>query len=70
MVAILIAVMVYRASPLRGLAITQLVFGSLMIVFGIASIIAVHHWSSYAGFGIWVGIWVRNRNYIVEVEGT
>ena len=57
--------MVYRASALRGLAITQLVFGSLMIVFGIASIIAVHHWSSYAGFGIWVGIWVRNRNYIV-----
>ncbi|KAM7431338.1 hypothetical protein ABFA07_018079 [Porites harrisoni] len=50
--------MVYRASALRGLAITQLVFGSLMIVFGIASIIAVHHWSSYAGFGIWVGIWV------------
>lgn len=63
-VAILIAVMVYRASALRGLAITQLVFGSLMIVFGIASIIAVHHWSSYAGFGIWVGIWVRNRNYV------
>ena len=48
----------YRANVLRGLAITQMVFGILMFLFGIASAISVHHWSSYVGFGIWVGIWV------------
>ncbi|XP_074606830.1 uncharacterized protein LOC141859843 [Acropora palmata] len=47
----------YRANVLRGLAITQMVFGGLMFLFGIASAISVHHWSSYVGFGIWVGIW-------------
>ena len=50
--------MAYRASSLRGLAIAQMVFGALMLVFGIASIAAVAHWISYVGFGIWVGIWV------------
>ncbi|XP_078383172.1 uncharacterized protein LOC144665748 [Oculina patagonica] len=50
--------MVYRASSLRGLAVAQMIFGALMIIFGIASVAAVHHWSSYVGFGIWVGIWV------------
>ena len=52
--------MVYRAPTLRGLAIAQLVFGALMIVFGAASVFAVDYWSSYVGFGIWVGIWVSN----------
>lgn len=51
--------MAYRASSLRGLAIAQMVFGALMLVFGIASIAAVDRWISYVGFGIWVGIWVR-----------
>ena len=50
--------MAYRASVLRGLAVTQLVFGAVMFLFGIASAISVHHWSSHVGFGIWVGIWV------------
>ncbi|KAL9961606.1 hypothetical protein ACROYT_G030578 [Oculina patagonica] len=50
--------MAYRASSLRGLAVAQMVFGALMIVFGVASVFAVGHWSSYVGFGIWVGIWV------------
>ena len=59
-VAILIAVMVYRASALQRLAIAQIVFGPLMIVFNVASIFAVRHWSSYIGFGIWIGIWVSN----------
>ncbi|KAJ7384864.1 hypothetical protein OS493_019542 [Desmophyllum pertusum] len=50
--------MAYRASSLRGLAIAQMVFGALMMVFGVGSIIAVDYWSSYVAFGIWVGIWV------------
>ncbi|KAJ7315083.1 hypothetical protein OS493_038949 [Desmophyllum pertusum] len=50
--------MAYRASSLRGLAVAQMVFGALMIVFGIASIIAVGRSISYIGFGIWIGGWV------------
>ena len=51
--------MVYRARVLRGLAFTQMIFGSSMIVAGITSILgAIDHWSTEAGFGIWVGIWV------------
>ncbi|CAH3022931.1 unnamed protein product [Porites evermanni] len=51
--------MVYRALVLRGLAITQVIFGSSMIVAGITSILgAIDHWSTKAGFGMWVGIWV------------
>ena len=50
--------MAYRASALRSLALAQMVFGALMIVFGVGSIFTVNHWSSYVGFGIWVGIWV------------
>ena len=49
----------YRASSLRGLAIAQMVFGALMLVFGIASIAAVDRWISHIAFGIWVGIWVN-----------
>ena len=51
--------MVYRAPVLRGLAVTQMVFGALMIVFGAACILSVDHWSSYVSFGIWIGIWVK-----------
>ena len=50
--------MAYRASVLRGLAITQMVFGGLMFLLGVTSAIFVRHWSSYVGFGIWVGVWV------------
>ncbi|XP_068737800.1 uncharacterized protein [Montipora capricornis] len=50
--------MVYRAGTLRGLAISQIVFGGLMFALGIVSILAVKHWTSYVAFGIWVGIWV------------
>ncbi|KAM7431341.1 hypothetical protein ABFA07_018081 [Porites harrisoni] len=51
--------MVYRARVLIGLAFTQMIFGSSMIVAGITSILgAIDHWSTKAGFGIWVGIWV------------
>ena len=57
-IAILFVAMAYRASNLRGLGIAHMVFGALMIIFGIASIIAVDGWSSRIGFGIWVGIWV------------
>ena len=58
--AILLATMVYRASALRGLAIAQMVFGALMVVFGVACIFSVDNWTSYVGFGIWVGVWVSS----------
>ena len=57
-VAILFVIMAYRAAALRGLAVAQMVFGALMVAFGVASVFAVDHWSSYVGFGIWVGVWV------------
>ncbi|KAL9961611.1 hypothetical protein ACROYT_G030583 [Oculina patagonica] len=50
--------MAYRASTLRGLAVAQMVFGALMIVFGVACIFSAYHWSSHVGFGVWVGCWV------------
>ena len=50
--------MVYRAATLRGLANSQMVVGAVMIVFGVACIISAQHWSSYVGFGVWVGLWV------------
>lgn len=59
--------MAYRASVLRGLAVAQMVFGALMIVFGMASIFAVHHWSSYVGYGIWVGIWVSKNKALAAI---
>lgn len=36
----------------------QMVFGALMIVFGVACIFSAYHWSSHVGFGVWVGLWV------------
>ena len=54
----LITVMVYKATALRGLANAQMVFGALMFVFGIASIFFTTDWTTYVGFGIWVGVWV------------
>ena len=60
--------MAYRASALRGLALAQMVFGALMIVFGVGSILAVDHWTSYVGFGIWVGIWVSLKQNQSETE--
>ena len=53
--------MAYRAPILRGLAVAQMVFGALMIVFGLACIFAAYHWTSHVGFGVWVGIWVSKR---------
>ncbi|KAM7431343.1 hypothetical protein ABFA07_018082 [Porites harrisoni] len=50
--------MAYRPKILRNSAIFQMLCGSLMILLGIGSIFAVHHWSTYAGFGVWVGFWV------------
>jgi hypothetical protein len=50
--------MVFQSKGLRILGLAQIVIGILMFVFGIASIAAVHHWSSYVACGIWVGIWV------------
>ena len=54
--------MAYRAFTLRGLAVAQMVLGTLMIVFGLACIFAAHHWSSYVAFGVWVGSWVSEEN--------
>jgi len=42
----------------RGLGITQIIVGSLMLVSGILSIALVDYWASYVGFAIWGGIWV------------
>ena len=50
--------MVYRATILRRLAITQMVFGAVMFVFGITSIFVAEHWTSFIAFGVWVGVWV------------
>lgn len=60
--------MVYRARFLRNSAIFQIVCGSLMILLGIGSIFVVHHWSTYAGFGVWVGFWVRKDINLMEVR--
>ncbi|XP_074606694.1 uncharacterized protein LOC141859734 [Acropora palmata] len=49
--------MASRSNVLRGLALTQMVFGGIMFLLGVASAIFVRHWSSYVGFGIWVGVW-------------
>ena len=61
--------MVYRANILRRLAITQMVFGVLMFVFGIASIFAAEHWTSYIAFGVWVGVWV-SFDQLFRIIGT
>ena len=42
--------------------------GSLMILLGIGSIFAVHHWSTYAGFGVWVGFWVRKDINLMKLR--
>ena len=60
--------MAYRASSLRGLAVAQMVFGALMVVFGLACIFAAHHWTSSVGFGVWVGIWVRKRTRVLFIR--
>ena len=39
-----------RASSLRVLAITQMVIGALVIIFGILCVLTVRHWTSYIGF--------------------
>ncbi|EDO42825.1 predicted protein [Nematostella vectensis] len=50
--------MAYKAQGIRTLGIAQIVIGSLMAIFGISSVAAVSNWTSIAGFGIWIGIWV------------
>ena len=62
--------MVYRAKILRNSAIFQMLCGSLMILLGIGSIFAVHHWSTYAGFGVWVGFWVRKDINLMKLIGS
>lgn len=60
--------MAYRAKILRNSAIFQMLCGSLMILLGIGSIFVVHHWSTYAGFGVWVGFWVRKDINLMELR--
>ncbi|XP_048590600.1 membrane-spanning 4-domains subfamily A member 8 isoform X2 [Nematostella vectensis] len=50
--------MAYKAQGIRTLGIAQIVIGSLMAIFGISSVATVSNWTSIAGFGIWIGIWV------------
>ena len=42
----------------RGLGITQIILGSLTILFGIIATAVLHYWVGSVGFGIWGGIWV------------
>ena len=44
----------------RGLGITQIVIGSLTILFGILTIALLQYWAAYVGFAIWGGIWVSH----------
>jgi len=45
-------------SATRGLGITQIILGSLTILFGIAAAASLHYWVGNVGFGIWGGIWI------------
>lgn len=58
--------MAYRAKGLRTLGIIQMVIGALMGIFGIASLGAVHHWSSYVACGLWVGVWVSKFRIVLS----
>lgn len=58
LVTILLVAMAYHPVTLRGLAVAHMVFGSLMIILGIASVIAVDHWCPKIGYGVWLGIWI------------
>lgn len=49
--------MAYQTNVLRGLAITQIVFGGIMFLLQIISTTFVQHWSSHVRFGVWVGVW-------------
>ena len=60
--------MVYRATILRRLAITQMVFGAVMFVFGITSIFVAEHWTSFIAFGAWVGVWVSFDQLVRIIE--
>ena len=42
----------------RGLGITQIIIGSITILFGILTIAFLQYWAAYVGFAIWGGIWV------------
>ena len=60
--------MVYRGTILRRLAITQMVFGAVMFVFGITSIFVAEHWTSFIAFGVWVGVWVSFDQLVRIIE--
>ena len=62
--------MAYHPVSLRGLAIAHMVFGSLMIILGIASRIAVDHWCPKIGYGVWIGIWVSVKNLILVIASS
>ena len=57
--------MAYQANVLRGLAITQIVFGGIMFLLQIISTTFVQHWSSHVRFGVWVGVWV---SFIIALQ--
>ncbi|XP_048590605.1 uncharacterized protein LOC116619500 [Nematostella vectensis] len=62
--------MAYRAQGIRNLGIFQMVIGALMVVFGIASVAAAQqHWTTFVGFGIWVGIWVTITGILGYIGG-
>ena len=45
-----------------------MIFGALMVVFGVACIFSVDYWTSHVAFGIWVGVWVSLRSYKLKLK--
>ena len=43
-----------------------MVFGALMVVFGVACVFSVDNWTSYVAFGIWVGVWVSSCMFFAQ----
>jgi len=45
-------------SSAKGLGLTQILIGSLTILFGILAVALLNYWAGYVGFAIWGGIWI------------
>ena len=50
--------MAYHPKTLQCLGITQIVTGAIAFFLGIGSAVVRSDFTSIAGFGIWVGLWV------------
>ena len=52
--------MAYHPKTLQCLSVLQIVTAVISIFLGIGSAVVKSDFTSYAGFGIWVGLWVCN----------